>query len=112
MSRVLEIRTYQLKPEMADQFGHLMTERSLPLLRQVGMDVVMARPSLHAKEVYVLMRSYHSIEHRQQSQDAFYNSEAWLTGPRQDILNCIEYYNSVVIEADNDSLQCWWQQGI
>jgi hypothetical protein len=51
------------------------------------------------------MRSYASLEDRQQSQDAFYGSDEWRLGPREAILALIDAHTSVVIEVDEATLR-------
>ncbi|MES2016374.1 MAG: hypothetical protein V4484_07745 [Pseudomonadota bacterium] len=99
MTQVVEIRTYTLKAGMAEQFHHIMQQQSVPLLRAAGTDVVAARPSLHAKDSYLLMRAYPGLEQRSQSQEGFYASAAWLNGPREAVMACIDTYTTSVIAA-------------
>ena len=85
-----------------------MQRRSVPLLLAAGTDVVAARPSLHSSDHYLLIRAYQDVLHRQQSQDSFYASQAWLQGPCDAVMACIDGYTTVVIEADQaliDSLR-------
>lgn len=99
MNTIIEIRSYQLKAGSAARFEHLMREQSLPLLDRAGMAVLAAVPSLHCENAYLLMRGYKDLQHRAESQDEFYRSQAWLRGPRDGIMDCIESYNTVVVPA-------------
>lgn len=56
------------------------------------------RPEFHR-----LIRSYASLEDRQQSQDAFYGSDEWKQRLREAIVGLIESYTSVV-EVDEGTL--------
>jgi hypothetical protein len=108
MARFVEIRTYTLKAGVSAHFHQLMQAQALPLLRAAGTDVVAARPSLHTPDSYMLIRAYRSLDQRSRSQDDFYGSAAWLQGPREAIIACIENYTTAVIEADDallDSLR-------
>jgi hypothetical protein len=100
MARIIEIRSYQLKPGTAERFDRLMREESLPLLERAGTAVLAARPSLHAGDAYVLMRAYRDTRHRTESQQEFYSSDAWLKGPCTAIMECIATYTTAVLEAD------------
>lgn len=100
MNQLIEIRSYQLKAGTAERLHQLMQQQSLPLLLAAGTEVVAACPSLHAPDCYLLIRAYRSLEQREQSQDAFYASAAWLDGPRAGVLDCIAHYTTVVIPAD------------
>jgi hypothetical protein len=103
MPRVLEIRSYTLRPGLRDEFHRIVVEQAMPMLKRWNVDVVSSGPSVHDDNSYYLMRAYDSLEHRQQSQDAFYGSDEWIKGPRAAIIAPIETYTSVVIDV-NDAL--------
>jgi ketosteroid isomerase-like protein len=99
--RVVEIRSYNLKPGTRDRFERLFLEEAYPMLRRVQMDVVAYGPSIHDEDSWFLMRSFASVAERQKSQDAFYGSAEWRNGPRDAILEHIDSYTTVVIELDD-----------
>lgn len=105
MLRILEIRSYNLKPGTRARFHALVNEQSLPMLNRWGVDVVAYGPSPHDEDSYFLMRSYASLEDRQQSQDAFYSSAEWRQGPREAIISLIDSDTSIVIEVDEATLK-------
>jgi hypothetical protein len=74
------------------------------MLQRANIDVVAYGPSLHDADSWFLMRSFKSVEDRQASEDAFYGSKEWIDGPREAVLDCIESYTTVVIEADAATL--------
>jgi hypothetical protein len=100
MNKVVEIRSYNLKPGSRGEFHRLVVEVSLPMLQRWGVDVVAFGPSPHDDNSYYLMRAYDSLEHRQSSQDAFYGSSEWRQGPREKIVSLIDSHTSIVIELD------------
>jgi NIPSNAP len=104
-SRVVEIRSYNLKPGTRDRFHRLFEREALPLLQRAKVDVVSYGPSLHDGDSYYLMRSFSSVEDRQRSEDAFYGSAEWRQGPREAILACIESYTTVVIRLDDATIR-------
>jgi NIPSNAP len=77
MTKIVEIRNYTLKPGTRETFHSLMLEQSLPMLKQWNVDVVFCSASLHDQNSYCLIRAYDNLEHRQQSQYAFYGSSEW-----------------------------------
>lgn len=89
MSKVVEILLYTLKPGTGSEFHKIMDEVSVPLHRSVDMDVVSYGNSLHDADAYYLIRAYDSLDHLNSSQDAFYKSEGWRSGPRTDIIGRI-----------------------
>ena len=90
MQRLVEIRSYRLKPGSGPRFHDLVVNESLPLLQKCGMEVVAFGPSVHDADAYFLVRAYDSLDHRRSSQEAFYSSDAWRNGPRQSIVELIE----------------------
>jgi len=104
MSRVVEIRSYNLRTGSGAAFHALVHQKSMPLLREWKVDVVAVGPSLHSPDSYILIRAYDSLEHRQRSQDEFYGSDAWRKGPREEILALIESHTSVVFEMTDAAL--------
>jgi hypothetical protein len=103
--RVVEIRSYNLKPGTRDTFHQLAERDAVPMLKRWRIDVVAHGPSLHDANSYFLMRSFASVEDRQRSEDAFYGSDEWKTGPRDAVLACIESYTTVVVRLDEATLK-------
>lgn len=97
---VLEIRIYTIRQGMTAQFARVMEQVSLPMLKDAGIDVVAFRPCLDGPQSFTLLRAYRDLAHHGESQARFYASDAWHSGPRQAVLDCIEVYSSVVIDAD------------
>ncbi len=104
MIRLVEIRTYRLKPGTRERFEGLMSTRCLPLLQAWGMDVVHAGPCGLDADGFVLMRAFDSPDHLTRSQEAFYGSDDWRRGPREEVLACIDQYLSVVLRLEEEAL--------
>ena len=100
MKKVVEIRSYNLKPGGRDEFHRLARDVSLPLLARSGVDVVAHGPSPHDDRSYYLIRAFDSLEHREKAESAFYGSAAWKEGPRDQILALIESYTTIVLELE------------
>jgi hypothetical protein len=88
--RLVEVRSYRLKPGSGARFHDLVTHQSVPLLHAVRTDVVAFGPSLHEPDTYFLVRSYGSLEELRASQESFYGSAAWREGPREAIVGLID----------------------
>jgi ketosteroid isomerase-like protein len=105
VSRVVEIRSYNLKPGTREHFHRLFEREALPMLERWKVDVVAYGPSLHDRDSYYLVRSFPSVEDRQRSEDAFYGSDEWRQGPREAVLAAIESYTTVVVRLDDATLR-------
>lgn len=101
MSRLIEIRSYELRPGARKEFHRLVLEQSIPMLERWKVDVVAFGPSAHEENAYYLIRSYRSLAERRESQDAFYGSAEWRDGPRAAILALIEKHTSTVLEVSD-----------
>jgi NIPSNAP protein len=101
MTRLVEIRSYNLTPGTRAEFHRLVTERAMPLLAQARMDVVAYGPSPHDDHSYYLIRAFDDLAHRERSEAAFYGGPPWREGPREAILALIESYAEFVIELDD-----------
>jgi hypothetical protein len=104
MKHLVEIRSYNLKPGVRDQFHRLFVNESLPMLKRWNVDVVAFGSSPHDEDSYYLIRRYDSLAHREHSQDAFYGSDEWKLGPREAILALIASYTSIVLEMDETTI--------
>jgi NIPSNAP len=102
--RIVEIRTYALKPGTRAEYDRLFREEALPLLERWNVDVVGAGPSLHGPDGYVLIRAHDDVAERDRSEDAFYGSDDWRNGPREAVLACIESYEDAVLELDEPAI--------
>jgi hypothetical protein len=101
MSRIIEIRTYQLKPNTRAVF-HSLSQAARAL--QIGTDIIAAQPCLADVNTYYLIRAYANLAERDESQTQFYASTAWRAGPRTAVLACIESFTSLVIEASESTI--------
>ncbi|WP_198088052.1 NIPSNAP family protein [Variovorax sp. E3] len=97
MNRLLEIRTYRLKPGTLDEFHEAMHTRAVPMLRGKGMDVVTYGLCDHEEETYHLVRAYASREALETEQAAFYGSAEWREGPRAALVDRIETYLNTLL---------------
>ena len=96
MKRLVEIRSYRLKPGMAARFEAAMRE-ALPMVRASGMDVVAFGHSDHEHESFHLIRAYADRAQLQAQQEAFYSSAAWREGPRENLVACLDDYLNTLL---------------
>jgi len=94
--KLVEIRTYKLKPGTADRFLAAFQE-ALPLVRASGMDVVAFGRSDHEHESFYLVRAYADRGQLQAQQAAFYSSAVWRQGPREALISCLDDYLNTLL---------------
>jgi len=111
-TRVVEIRSYNLKPGTRAGFQALFEREALPMLRRWNVDVVAYGPSPHDQDSWFLMRGFASVEQRQRDEDAFYGSDEWIKGPRAAILAGIDTYATIVVPVDAATLAGLRKSGV
>lgn len=102
--KLIEIRTYRLKPGCAERFVATVRE-ALPLVRASGMDVVAFGRSDHEEESFFLIRAFDSREQLVAQQDAFYRSALWREGPRQALVDCLDTYLNTLLWLPDEGVE-------
>ncbi|TKI03800.1 NIPSNAP family protein [Martelella alba] len=103
--RTVEILQYTLRKGSGAAFHAIMQEISVPPLHQGhGIDVVSFGNSLHDSDCYYLIRAFDSAESMATVLDAFYASDDWRSGPREDIIRSIETSIKTVISLPQESV--------
>lgn len=97
MKRLVEIRSYKLKPGAASKFHRVVVEQAIPMLRRWKLDVVAFGPSAHEADTYFLVRSFKDLDDLRAQQGAFYGSEEWKTGPRAQVIGEIDGFLNTVL---------------
>lgn len=97
MSKVVEILQYRLQAGSGERFHHIMQHDSVPLHKAAGITVLEYGVSLHDPDAYYLMRRFDGMVEMEQVLQAFYRSQAWLEGPRTEIVALIEESHRVVL---------------
>ena len=66
-------------------------------MKKWNFDVVAYGPSLHDANSYYVIRRFKSLEDREKSEDAFYGSDDWKTGPRDAIMVLVDHLGYAVV---------------
>jgi hypothetical protein len=103
--RLVEIRTYLLKPGTLQEFHQAMVNSALPMVRASGMDVVAFGTSVHEQQTYFLARAFDNLMHLQAQQDGFYSSVAWRQGPRESLVSRIDSYLNTLLWLSPESIE-------
>jgi NIPSNAP len=105
MKKLVEIRTYLLKPGTQADFHAAMVEQALPMVRASGMDVVAFGTSSHEQDTYFLARAYADQASMVAQQNAFYNSDAWRQGPRALLVDRIDSYLNTLLWLSDAAIE-------
>lgn len=99
MNKVVEILQYRLQTGSGERFHHIMQQISVPLHLASGITVLDYGISLHSPDAYYLLRRFDGVSEMEQVLHDFYRSQAWLEGPRAEIVALIEESHRVVLNA-------------
>ena len=95
---------YTLRKGSGAAFHVIMREISVPLHQRHGIDVVSFGNSLHDPNCYYLIRAFDSPENMAAVLNAFYASDDWRSGPREDIVGSIESSMKTVMSLPTESV--------
>jgi hypothetical protein len=98
--KVFEILTLDIKPGRRAEFDKVYETQSVPLLKKWNFDLVAYGPSLHDANSYYVIRRFKSLEDREKSEDAFYSSSDWKSGPRNAIIELVDHFAYAVVSAE------------
>jgi hypothetical protein len=97
---VLEILTLDIKPGKRDEFHKVYVTQSVPLLKKWNFNLVAYGPSLHDTNSYYVIRRFKNLDDREKSEDAFYGSDDWKSGPRDAIMGLVDHFAYAVVSAE------------
>lgn len=97
---VFEILTLDIKPGRRNEFHNVYVTQSVPLLKKWNFNVVAYGPSLHDANSYYVIRRFKSLEDREKSEDAFYSSDDWKSGPRNAIMELVDHFAYAVVSTE------------
>lgn len=97
MAQVVEILQYRLQSGSGERFHNIMQQYSVPLHLASGLVVLDHGMSLHDPDAYYLLRLFDGMVEMEQVLQRFYQSQAWLEGPRTEIVGLIEVSHRVVL---------------
>ena len=97
---VFEILTLEVKAGRRDEFHNVYVTQSVPLLKKWNFDLVAYGPSLHDANSYYVIRRFKSLEDREKSEDAFYSSNDWKSGPRDAIMGLVDHFAYAVVSTE------------
>lgn len=103
--RLVEIRSYKLKPGAAQSFSEAFTSLAVPMLFRWKTDVVSYGQGAAEDDTFFLVRSYSSLADLQKSQGEFYGSSEWRDGPRHAIVSRIESHLSTALWLPDAALE-------
>lgn len=104
MARVVEMRTYKLKPGRRAAFMEMLINRSMPEHERIGMKIVGPFASIEDADTCFFMRFFPDLASRDPMKSAFYDGPLWKNELEAVAMPMIEKYDVVLIEDGNGRL--------
>lgn len=98
--RIVEMRTYRIKPGRRAEFLEIFRTRSMPAHREIGMKIIGPFPSIEDPDVFFFMRGFPDLASRQPMKDAFYEGPLWKGELEAKLMPMIEKYDVVLVETE------------
>jgi len=96
---IVEVRSYRIKPGKRDEFINFFETRGIPALRAHGMQVLGPLLDLENPNKFVWLRSFPSLEEREQMRDAFYGGDVWKNELEAIAMPLLESYDVTLCET-------------
>jgi hypothetical protein len=96
---IVEVRSYRIKPGRRAEFIRFFETQSVPALRAHGMKVTGPFLDLENPNKFVWLRSFPSVEARDQMKTAFYEGEVWKNKLEAIAMPMLESYDVILCET-------------
>ncbi|MEW6735386.1 MAG: NIPSNAP family protein [Acidobacteriota bacterium] len=96
---IVEVRSYRIKPGRRAEFIQFFQTRAIPALRAHGMKIVGPLLDLENPNKFVWLRSFPSLEERDQMKNAFYEAELWKNQLEAIAMPMLESYDVILCET-------------
>jgi hypothetical protein len=96
---IVEVRSYRIKPGHREEFIEFFETRSIPALRSHGMKILGPLLDLENPNKFVFLRSFPSLDEREQMKNAFYEGELWKNELEAIAMPLIDSYDVILCET-------------
>jgi len=96
---IVEVRSYRTIPGKRDEFIKFFQTRGIPALRAHGMKVLGPLVDLENPNKFVWLRSFPSLEAREEMRNAFYGGDLWKNELEAIAMPMLESYDVILCET-------------
>ena len=96
---IVEVRSYRIKPGRRAEFIEFFEARSIPALRAHDMQVMGPLLDLENPNKFVWLRSFPSLDEREQMKNAFYEGELWKSELEAIAMPMLDSYDVILCET-------------
>ena len=96
---IVEVRSYRIKPGKRAEFIDLFEQRAIPAQRSYGMKIIGPLLDVENPNKFVFLRSFPSLEAREQMKNDFYGGEIWKNELEQLAMPMLDSYDVILCET-------------
>ena len=96
---IVEVRSYRIKPGKRAEFIDLFEKRAIPALRSYGMKIIGPLLDVENPNKFVFLRSFPSLETREQMKNDFYGGEIWKNELEGLAMPMLDSYDVILCET-------------
>jgi hypothetical protein len=104
--KIIEMRTYKLKPGKRAEFLEIFRSKSIPAHAEIGMPILGPFLSIDDPDTFFFMRGFPDLASREPMKAKFYEGELWKRELENLLMPMIEKYDVVLVE-DTEGLIHW-----
>jgi hypothetical protein len=103
---IVEVRTYRVKSGLRDRFIEFFETRAIPALQAKGMGIIGPLIDIENPDVFVFLRSFPSLEARDEMKSAFYDGPEWKNELEQIAMPMLDRYDVILTETSPGLVMC------
>ena len=96
---IVEVRSYRIKPGKRAEFIDIFEKRAIPALRSYGMKIIGPLLDVENPNKFVFLRSFPSLEAREQMKNDFYGGELWKNELERLAMPMLDSYDVILCET-------------
>ena len=98
---IVEVRSYRIKPGKRAEFIDLFEKRAIPAQRLYGMKIMGPLLDVENPNKFVFLRSFPSLEAREQMKNDFYGGELWKNELEAIAMPMLDSYDVILCETSD-----------
>jgi len=98
---IVEVRSYRIKPGKRAEFVDLFEKRAIPAQRSYGMKIMGPLLDVENPNKFVFLRSFPSLEAREQMKNDFYGGELWKNELEAIAMPMLDSYDVILCETSD-----------
>jgi len=96
---IVEVRSYRIKPGRRAEFIDMFEKRAVPAQRTHGIKIIGPFLDVENPNKFVFLRSFPTLEAREQMKNDFYESELWKNELEAIAMPMLDSYDVILCET-------------